>query len=94
MLTAVKANGISPPARVGELERVEPFVPQSATELRSGDLVYFWGASLSTEGNAANTLLAHEKKVPTAGGWVLMQDGTVKEMTPQQFSASPKAKSK
>jgi hypothetical protein len=30
--------------------------------------------------------------VPAEGGWVLLQNGTVKEMTAAEFAAAPKAK--
>jgi hypothetical protein len=92
MLKTVNASGTNPPARLDDLERVEPMVPLSATDLRSGDVVYIWGASLSTGGDTARTLLAYEKKGPAEGGWALMQDGAVKQMTPQEFEACSKAK--
>ena len=88
MLAATKASGNAPPARLADLERVEPLVPLSANDLRSGDVVYVWGASIST----GNAVLAYEKKAATEGGWVLMQDGAVRQMTPAEFNAAPKAK--
>jgi hypothetical protein len=37
-------------------------------------------------------VVAYEKKVPTEGGHVLLQDGTVKQMTAAEFQSAPKAK--
>ena len=36
--------------------------------------------------------LAHEADVAAKGGYVLMQDGTVKKMTAAEFQSAPKAK--
>jgi len=94
MLTAAKASNTNPPARLEDLDRVEPLVPLSVQDLRSGEIVYVWGASLSTDAAAAKAWLAHEKKTASEGGWVLMQDGSVKQMTAQEFGTSSKAKSK
>jgi hypothetical protein len=91
MLKTVKIDGTKPPAKVADLGPVEPMVPLAAQDLRSGDIVYFWGAGLSTGGNAASTIVAHEKKVPAEGGWVLTQDGTVKRMSADEFRSAPKA---
>jgi hypothetical protein len=91
MLKTVQADRTRPPARVAELGSVEPMLPVSAQALRSGEIVYFWGAGLSTGPNASSTVIAHEKKVPSEGGWALMQDGTVKQMTAEEFKAAPQA---
>jgi hypothetical protein len=88
MLKTVQVDGTRPPARVADLAAVEPMVPLAAQDLRSGDIVYFWGAGLSSGGNASSTVMAHEKKVPAEGGWVLMQDGTVKRMSADEFRSA------
>jgi hypothetical protein len=36
-------------------------------------------------------VLAYETEVPEKGGAVLMQDGTVKTMTADEFKSAPKA---
>lgn len=79
----------APPARIADVEKVEPLYPGAYIALVQKTIVYSWGAPL----NAANggTVLAHEKDVPTAGGWVLMQDGTVKKMTADEFKAAKMA---
>ncbi len=39
----------------------------------------------------SNTVLAYAKDVPEKGGWVLMGDGTARQMTPEEFKKAPKA---
>ena len=36
-------------------------------------------------------IVAHEKNAPAEGGYVLLQDGSVKTMTAAEFAAAPKA---
>src|SRR5262245_61535467 len=92
MLRTVEADKTRPPARLADLGAVEPMLPLSAQDLRSGAIVYVWGARLSSGGDASSAVLAYEKKAPAEGGWVLMQDGTVKKMTAAEFGAAPKAR--
>ena len=80
-----------PPKSMEDLEHpYEASNPHGGGALRRGDVVMFWGGSLPS-GNESSVVLAYEKKVPEEGGLVLMQDGTVKEMTADQFRAAPKA---
>jgi hypothetical protein len=46
------------------------------------------------EGDAGKeeAVVAYEKTVPASGGYVLLSAGTVKQMTPDEFKAAPKAK--
>jgi hypothetical protein len=55
----------------------------------NNEIVYQWGARIDPAGG--ETVLAYEKKAPSEGGWVLMQDGTVKQITADEFKAAPKA---
>ena len=77
-----------PPAKAADIEPVEPLHQAAYVGLVRGDIVYVWGAPLS--GGA--DVIAYEKQAETAGGWVLLQDGTVKELTADQFRAAPRAK--
>jgi hypothetical protein len=79
-----------PPTRLAEVEPVEPLFPGAFIGLTNGTIVYYWGAPLDAGGSS--TVLAYEKKVETDGGWVLMQDGTIKEMKSPDFRNAPKAK--
>jgi hypothetical protein len=77
-----------PPAKAADVEPVEPLHQAAYVGLVRGDVVYAWGAGL-TGGSA---VVAHEKQAETEGGWVLLQDGTVRAMTADEFRAAPKAK--
>jgi hypothetical protein len=68
---------------------MEPMIPLAGPAIRSGDIVYYWGAGYVDGGDK---VVAYEKKVPTEGGFVLLQDGKVKEMSASEFQSAPKAK--
>src|SRR5215471_14826801 len=76
MLKGLADEKRKPPAKLAEMEAIEPTIPLAAPLIRSGELVYLWGAEYAS---GSNKVAAHEKKAPTDGGWVLLQDGTVKE---------------
>lgn len=77
-----------PPRRLEDLSPYEPGLVIGYEGLKRGEVILFYGAGLSGD---AKTVLAYEKDVPADGGYVLMQDGTVKRMTAQEFAAAPKA---
>jgi hypothetical protein len=83
------------PAKVADLSRFESQFPRGYQAVKSGDVVVVWGAKMPGEGEAATAaavVIAYEKKVPSEGGYVLLQNGTVKEMSAGEFNAAPKAK--
>ena len=88
MLRTMAGDKQPPPGKMADLDTAEPLLPQSAPAFRSGELVYVWGTTLSGGG----AVVAYEKKAETEGGWVLLQDGTVKQMKADEFKAAPKAK--
>jgi len=87
-LGALPSDGVKPPKKLAEFLPLEPMAPMSAEFLKNGKLVYFWGAGLKTGGQS---IVAYEKDVETSGGWVLLEDGSVKKLTSEQFSTAPKA---
>jgi hypothetical protein len=89
MLAFAAENKIKTPTRAADLEAVEPAGPLAGPAIREGTVVYAWGAPLAPGGKA---VVAYEKKAETEGGWVLLQDGTVREMTADEFRAAPKVK--
>ncbi len=89
MLKSLHDEGKQPPAAATELTQVEPMVPVAGPLLRDGTVVYLWGAGYDAGGNK---VVAHERRAATEGGYVLLQDGSVKEMTADEFKAAPKAK--
>jgi hypothetical protein len=76
------------PTRVQELERYQRGSPFAYQSVAKGDLVVLWGANLGQ----GTSVVAYEKDAPTAGGWVLLQDRTVVQMSAAEFQAAPKAK--
>ena len=67
-------------------------MPTALERIRQGEFVVAWGVGRSTAPGSAEQILVYEKKAATEGGAVLCRDGTVKIMTPAEFSAAPKAK--
>jgi len=90
LLTHFQENGKKAPTRLADIEPVEPLFQGAYLGLSNGTIVYVWGASIDK--SAANIVLAYEKKAETEGGWVLMQDGAVKEMKADEFKTAPKAR--
>jgi hypothetical protein len=88
MLKQLPHDKRQPPAKLSEFEAVEPMAPTAAQLLKQNALVYQWGSGLKA-GSLA--IVLHEKKTETDGGWVLLQDGTIKKMTADEFKAAPKA---
>jgi hypothetical protein len=87
-----KQQGAGPtrPARLDDLAPHLQDSPAALEALKSGDVVFLYGASLQDvvkgDVGASETVIAYEKDAPTRGGWVVMADGlTVQEMTPEQF---------
>ncbi len=91
LLRSTAQQGQSPPARPADLAIYEGPFPVAVIGLTNKRIVYQWGQPLKTGAEAANRVLAYESEAPSRGGWVLMQDGTVKEMTADQFKAAPRA---
>lgn len=88
MLKTLAEEGRKPPTKLAELEPVEPMIPVASPAIRNGDIVYIWGVGYASGG--AN-VVAYDKSVATEGGYVLLQDGTVKEMSANEFQSAPKA---
>lgn len=78
-----------PPAAVAAVAPVEPLYQAAYLGVVRGDIVYTWGAPIDTK--VTTTVIAYEKQTPAEGGYVLLQDGTVKQMTADEFKAAPKA---
>jgi len=83
---------LSPPMSVKDFAPSKKGLPTSLKALSKGTIVAVWGAGMSTDSGSDKCVLAYEKQTPQQGGVVLMQDGTVKKMTAEEFAAAPKAK--
>ena len=74
---------------MSELDSIEPLIPSAGVAIRNGLIIYVWGASYQA---SSTSIIAYEKSVPESGGFVLLQDGTVKKLTAEEFKAAPKVK--
>jgi hypothetical protein len=79
-----------PPQELKDLLPLQRVYPAAIDSIRSKDVLVYWGAGISAEPQAASTVLAYHKDVPEKGGEVLMQDGTPKKMTAEEFRAALK----
>jgi hypothetical protein len=80
------------PANVGELASLETGYHFGYAALKAGDIEVIWGAMMAGEGGGgSDSIIAYETKVPSEGGYVLLENGTVKKMTAAEFQAAPKA---
>jgi len=94
LLRAAAAEGRAP-SKVADLAKFSTAYPDAYQAVKSGDVVVVWGAKVAGEGetaSAAASVIAYEKKAPTEGGWVLLANGEIKEMSADEFKAAPKAK--
>jgi len=85
MLKSLAEEKRKPPSKMSELESVEANIPLAGPKIRDGQIVYVWGTEYSAGGTK---IAAYEKKAPSEGGWVLLQNGTVKQMTADEFNAA------
>jgi hypothetical protein len=67
-------------------------MPTAFERIKQGEFIVAWGIGRSTAAGAGQQILVYEKNAATAGGGVLLRDGTVKTMTPAEFSATAIAK--
>jgi hypothetical protein len=89
VLKGLATEGGKPPAKLAELEPLEPRLPVAGPAIRNGTIVYQWGAGYAAGGTQ---VVAYEKAAADAGGYVLLQDGTVKKLSAAEFQSAPKAK--
>jgi hypothetical protein len=92
MFRQAAAGKATLPKSAAEFTAVEPFYPVAGPYVLSGAIDCAWGAGLK-EGVAAAAAkrLAWDKGAAEAGGWVLFQDGTIREVTAAEFAAAAKA---
>lgn len=77
------------PTKLTDLDEYSGNLEAALPLLSSGDLVLFYGIPYSA---GSKDILAYEKDASSAGGWVLLRNGTVKKLTAEEFKSSPKAK--
>ena len=79
------------PARLSEAQKFEPLYSRAYHGIQQGNLVVVWNVPMPLEGGAA-AVIAYEKQAPSEGGFVLLQNGEIKQMSPADFTSTPKAK--
>ena len=75
------------PASVEDLVDHSDAIPNALQPIREGGIVVVWRQGYAP---SATGVLAYEKDAPTAGGKVLLRNGTVKELTAAEFKAAKK----
>jgi hypothetical protein len=86
------ADHRQPPRKLSDFDHpYEPANIDGYAALRDGECVMLWGGGVPGA-NAGTTVVAYEKIVPEQGGLVAFQDGTVKQVTADEFKAAPKVK--
>ncbi len=88
MLQGLPADNWKPPTNLKELEKMEPAAPVGVQALKNNRIVYLWGAGYVANGKK---VVAYETSAETAGGFVLLEDGSVSKMTAEELKAAPKA---
>jgi hypothetical protein len=89
LINHLKSENKPPPAKLADIEPIEPVFPGAYLGLVREEIVYVWGMPIDAAGK--DKVLAYEKAVESTSGWVLMQDGSLKTMEASQFKVAPKA---
>lgn len=77
-----------PPGKLADLNAYTDSLMEAWPKLQAGDYVVKWNVPFTEAAPKANDLLAYEKRVPAEGGWALLRNATVKEITPAEFKAA------
>jgi hypothetical protein len=77
------------PSWLEDLADLKRDLPRVYQAIQDGVYVVYWNAP--TTGASSQAVLAYVHDVPTRGGMVLLLDGSVTQMSPQEFQAAPRA---
>jgi hypothetical protein len=83
---------LPPPRKVEELLEYVDSLPNALSRIQSGEYEVVWGVGMSKSAPSSGGVLAYEKKAATGEGAVLLRDGTVKQMTAEEFAAARQIK--
>jgi hypothetical protein len=81
-------RGKEAPKAIADFLPMERNFPGALGAIRSKEVLVYWGAGFSDAADASSTVLAYNKDVPEKGGGVLMQDGTTRTMSAEEFKAA------
>jgi hypothetical protein len=75
-----------PPHQLSDLanKQYEGISPRAVEDLQKGKIIVVF----DIQGNDAGTVMAYVKDAPTKGGAVLMANGTVRQMTAEEFKSA------
>ncbi len=84
-----------PPQRLSDLNTLKTMGANGFEALRAGNIVLCYNATLPDTNEdpgqtESNEVLAYQKQVPENGGYVLMLNRTIKQMTADEFKAAPR----
>jgi hypothetical protein len=88
VIKAMNEQKQKPPEKLADLKRYEPIAEAGFAELTQNKIVYVWGAGYKAGGTG---VVAYESGADANGGWVLLEDASVKQMSAAEFSSAPKA---
>lgn len=91
LYTQAAQGAMTLPKSLAEFTAVEPFFPVAGPFVLGGQIDCDWGAGLKSTADAATHRLAFEKRAADEGGWVLLQDGSIREVTADEFRSLLKA---
>jgi hypothetical protein len=78
-----------PPAKLADLASMKNLYNIGYSALEKGEVVVVWGTAVAGEGGGGGTgVVAYEKAAPDSGGAVLLEDGSVKKMSADEFRAA------
>jgi len=80
------------PRKADDFNEYIDSMPSALERIKQGEFVVAWGAGRSTAPGLGQQILVYEKKTASEGGAVLLRDGTVNQLTADEFSAAAKAK--
>jgi hypothetical protein len=77
------------PSKLADLASMKNLYNIGYGAVEKGEIVVVWGTNVGGEGGGGGTgVVAYEKSAPDSGGAVLLQDGSVKKMSADEFRAA------
>jgi hypothetical protein len=87
-MSVMRKKGSQPRAKgIEDFKVAQQSYPEGYQALHSGECVFAWSTYANPPADLSAAVLAYEKAVPKQGGYVVMLDGKVKEMTAEEFKA-------
>lgn len=87
LYTQAAQGAMTLPKSLAEFAAVEPFFPVAGPFVLGGQIDCDWGAGLKASATSSKHRLAFEAGAAQSGGWVLFQDGSIREVTADEFQS-------